>query len=161
DAGGELLLTAAADEPGNEASARDHVDHRELLGEPYRIVGERQRIAQQDDLHTPGGGGEDGREDVALGLHAEGCVVVLVQHDAVEADALGQPVVLEVLVVETAPGGRIEVAVGEHERGGPELPTLRLGVCRHGLLGEVHEMHQASPWLAKSMTSRASSSGFS
>src|SRR6185369_3130879 len=104
---------------------------------------------------------QDRREDVALGLHAEGRVVVLVEHDAVEADGLGEPVVLEVLVVETAAGGRIEVTVGEHEGGRPELPAFGLGVRRHRLFREVHEMHQASPWLTKSVTSCASSLGFS
>ena len=145
DAGGELLLTAAADEPGHEAPARDHVDHRELFGEPHGIVGERKRVAEQDDLHAPGRRRQDRREDVALGLHAERRVVVLVEHDAVEADRLGEPIVLEVLVVEAAAGGGIEVAVGEHEGGGPELAPFGLGVRRHRLLGEVHEVHQASP----------------
>ena len=161
DAGGELLLTAAAHEPGDEAPARDHVDHRELFGEPHGIVGERERVAEQHDLHATGRGRQDRREHIALGLHAERRVVVLVEHDAVEADRLGEPVVLEVLVVEPAAGGGVEVAVGEHERGGPELAALGLGVRGHRLLGEVHEVHQASPWLTKLVTSRASSWGFS
>ena len=38
-----------------------------------------------------------------------------------------QPVVLEVLVVEPAARDRIEVLVGEHQRGGAELPA-RLSV---------------------------------
>src|SRR5262249_34905527 len=93
--------------------------------------------------------------------HAERRVVVLVQHDAVETNVLGEPVVLEILVVEPAAGRRIEEPVREHEGGGPELSPLFLGIGRHRLFGEVHEVHQDSPWLTKSMMSPASSSGFS
>src|SRR5436309_7646576 len=109
DAGGELLLAAAAHEAGHEAPARDHVDHRQLFGQPHRVVGERQWVAEQHQLHAPGHGGQDRREHVALGLHAERRVVVLGEHDAVESDLLGQPVVLGVLVVEPAARHGIEV----------------------------------------------------
>jgi hypothetical protein len=51
--------------------------------------------------------------------------VVLVEHDAVEAHVLGETIVIEVFVVEPAAGGRIEVAVGEHERGSAELAAFR------------------------------------
>ena len=128
-AGGQLLLPAAAHEARDQPAARDHVDHRQLFGQPHRVVGQRQRVAEQDDLHPLGGGGQDRGEHVALGLHAERRVVVLVQHDAVEADLFGQPVVLEVLVVEPAAGHRIEVLVGEHQRGGAEV-AARLLRCR-------------------------------
>ena len=126
DAGRQLLLPAAAHEAGDQAAARDHVDHRQLFGQPDRVVGQRQRVAEQHDLHALGDGGEDRGEDVALGLHAERRVVVLVQHDAVEADLFGEPVVLEVLVVEAAARDRIEVLVGEHQRGGAEIAARLL-----------------------------------
>src|SRR5437667_3980043 len=145
DAGGELLLAAAAHEAGDEAPARDHVDHRQLFGEPHGVVGERQRVAEQHELHALGHGGQDRGEHVALGLHAERRVVVLVQHDPVEADLLGQPVVLEVLVVEAAARDRIEVLVAEHQRGGAEVAPLLLGIRRHRLLGEIHAVHRISP----------------
>ena len=140
-AGGQLLLAAAAHEAGHEAAARDHVDHRQLLGQPHRVVGERERIAEQHQLHALGHRRQDRREDVALGLHAERRVVVLVQHDAVEADLFRELVVLEVLVVEAAARDGIEVLVGEHQRGGAEVPSGLFVVRRHRLLGEVHQMH--------------------
>src|SRR6516225_7787003 len=40
-AGRELLLAAATHEPGHEPTARDHVDHGQLFGEPDRVLGER------------------------------------------------------------------------------------------------------------------------
>jgi hypothetical protein len=46
DAGGELFLPAAAHEAGDQPAARDHVDHRQLLGQPHRVVGERERVAE-------------------------------------------------------------------------------------------------------------------
>ncbi len=144
DAGGELLLAAAAHEARDQPAPRDHVDHGQLLGEPERVVGERQRVAEQDDLHPLRDGGQDRREDVGLGLHAERGVVVLVEHDAVEAHALGQAVVLDVLVVEAAARHGVEVAVGEHQRGGAEVTSLVHRICRHRLLGEVHEVHGRS-----------------
>src|SRR5215470_15145393 len=141
DAGGELLLAAPAHEARDEAPAGDHVDHGQLLGEPYGVLGEGQRVAEENQLHLLGHRGEDRGEHVALGLHAERRVVVLVQHDAVEAHLLGELVVLDVLVVEAAPRHRIEVLVGEHEGGRPEVLARLRGIRRHRLLGEVHEMH--------------------
>src|SRR5262252_2649958 len=141
DAGGELLLAAPAHEARDEAPAGDHVDHGQFLGEPHGVLGEGQRVAQEDQLHLLGHGGEDRGEHVALGLHAERRVVVLVQHDAVEAHLFGELVVLDVLVVEAAPRHRIEVLVGEHEGGRPEVLARLRGIRRHRLLGEVHEMH--------------------
>jgi hypothetical protein len=44
--------------------------------------------------------------------------VVLVQHDAVDADLLGVDLLLEVLAIEAAARDRIEMLVGEGERGG-------------------------------------------
>jgi hypothetical protein len=143
--GGELLLAPSAHEAGHEPTARDHVDHGQLLGQPHRVVGERQRVAEQHDLHALGHRGQDRGEDIALGLHAERRVVMLVQHDAVEAHFLREPVVLEVLVVEAAARHRIEVAVGEHQRGGATLAPFVRGVRRHWLFREVHEVHGGPP----------------
>ena len=50
DTGGQLLLPAAADETGHQPALGDHVDHRQFFGDPNRIVAERQRIAENDDL---------------------------------------------------------------------------------------------------------------
>jgi hypothetical protein len=107
----------------------------------HRVLRQRQRIAQHHDLHLLGHAGQDRGEDVGLGLHAERRVVVLVQHDAVDADLLGQHVLLDVVVVEPRARHRIELGVGEHQRGGAEVAAGLLGVGRHRLLGEVHQVH--------------------
>ncbi len=141
DAGGQLLLPAAADKARNQPALRDHVDHRQFLGEPHRVVGQRQRVAEQDDLRLLGHRGEDRGKDVALGLHAERRIVVLVQHDTFDAHLLGIDVLVEIFVIEPAAGHRVEVLVGEHQRGGAEFQTLVGRIGRHRLLGEVHQLH--------------------
>src|SRR6516165_5972615 len=40
DPGGQLLLPAAADKARDQAPFRDHVDHRQLFGEPHRVLGQ-------------------------------------------------------------------------------------------------------------------------
>ena len=137
----QLLLSAAAHEPGHEPALRDHVDHGQLLGEPDRVLGERQRIAEHHDLDALGGAGQHGCEYVGLGLHAERRVVVLVQHDAVDADLLGVDVLLEIFAIEAAARDRIEMLVGEGERGGAVFQALFRVVGRHRLLGEIHQVH--------------------
>jgi len=133
DAGGELFLAAAAHEARHQPALGDHVDHRELFGQPDRILRQRQRIAQHDDLGLLGHAGQDRSEDVGLGLHAERRVVMLVQHDAVDADLLGQHVLLDVVVVEPRARDRVEVLVGKHQCRGAEVAAGLLGVGRHGL----------------------------
>ena len=62
-AGGELLLTAATDEAGDQPALGDHVDHRQLFGQADRVFRQRQRIAEHDDLHLLGHPGQDGGEE--------------------------------------------------------------------------------------------------
>ena len=141
DAVGELLLAAAADKARDEPALRDHVDHRQLFGEPHRVLGQRQRVAEQHDLRLLGHRGEDRGKDVAFRLHAERRVVVLVQHEAFDAHLLGVDVLLEIFVVEPAAGNRIEILVREHQRGGAEFEADIGRVGGHRLLGEIHHMH--------------------
>src|SRR5215510_3829751 len=98
----ELLLSAAAYEPGYEPALGDHVDHGEFFGEADRILGERQRIAEHNDLDALGGAGQYRSKDIGFGLHAERRVVVLIQHDAVDSDFLGKDILLKVFIVEAA-----------------------------------------------------------
>ena len=154
DAGGELLGAAAAHEAGDEPALRDHVDHGQLFGQPDRILGQRQRVAQQHDLDPLGRAGEDGGPDVALGLHAEGRVVVLVEHDPVDADLLRQLVLGQPLAVELGARLRVEVGVGEEQRGDPLL-RRGLVVGRHRLLREVHQMHGVPPLPPQASAARA------
>ena len=141
DAGGERLLATAAHDAGNQAALRDHVDHRQLLGEPDRVLGQGQRIAEQDDLRLFGHRGEDRGKDVAFRLHAERRVVVLVEHEAFDALLLGVDVMLEIFVIEPAAGDRIEMLVREHQRGMADLKPDIGRVGRHRLLCEIHDKH--------------------
>src|SRR5262249_32916554 len=69
-------------------------------------------------------------------------VVVLVEHDAVDPDGFGELILLDVVVIEPRAFDRIEVGVGEHQRGGAEIAAGLLGVGRHRLLGEIHQVHE-------------------
>ena len=152
----ELLLSAPAYEPRYEPSLGDHVDHGQFLGEADRVLGERQRVAEHHDLDALGGAGQHGGKDIGFGLHAKRRVVVLVQHDAVDADFLGVHVLLQVFVVEAAARDRIEMLVGKSERGGAVLEALACVVGRHRLLGEIHQVHRDSLlWGARWRAQRA------
>ncbi len=109
------------------------------------LSAKRQRVAEQYDLRLLGHRGEDRGKDVALGLHAERRIVVLVQHEAVDAHLLGIDVMLEIFVIEPAAGHRVEVFIGEHQRRGPEIQPLLGRIGRHRLLGEVHQLHAFLP----------------
>jgi hypothetical protein len=141
DSGGKRFLAAAAHDAGDEAALRDHVDHRQLFGEAHRVLGERQGVAQEDDFCLLGYRGEDRGKDVALGLHAEWCVVVLVQHKAFDALLLGVDVMLEIFVIEPAAGDRVEMLVRKHQRGMADLKPDIGRIGRHRLFGEIHDKH--------------------
>src|SRR5262245_10374096 len=70
---------------------------------------------------------------------------MLIEHDAVEAKLVAHDVVLEVLVVETTTFSRIEVTVRKHQRGSAEIEARLRRICRHWLLGKIHEMHDNIP----------------
>src|ERR1019366_2332419 len=98
-----------------------------------------------DDLAVLGGGGQGRGKYVGSGLHAERGVVMLVQHDPVDAQFVGQDVVLEIFVIQAAAGDRIEVLVREHQRGGTEIQAGLGVVGRHRLFREVHQVHGELP----------------
>ena len=66
-----------------------HVEHGELLGHAERRVVERQRVADDGDLHSVRLAGEDRGDEVGRRHEAVGVLVVLVDADAVEAQLLG------------------------------------------------------------------------
>jgi len=55
---------------------------------------------------------------------AERRIVVLVQHDAVDAEFVGQDAAFQVFVVQATAGNGVEMLVGEHQRGGAKLQTV-------------------------------------
>ena len=141
----QLLLSAAADETGHQTALGNHIDHRQLFGHADRIVAQRQRIAENDDLRVFGRRRQDRRENIGLRLHAERRVVMLVQHDPIDAQFVGEEVMLEIFVINPAALLRIEILIGEHERGGAKIQAGLGIIGRHRLLGEVHQVHGEVP----------------
>ena len=140
--GRQRFGAAAAHKTGNQPPLGDHIDHRQLFGQANRIFGNRQRIAQQHDFDPLGHPGQQRGEDVDLGLHAERAVVMLVEHNPVEAHFFRQDVFLQPLIVEPATLLGVEVMVGENQDRIPEPVSLLGRISGHRLLGEIHQMHR-------------------
>jgi len=98
--GRELFAARSAHPSGDKPSARDHVDHREFLGQPQRISDYRQRIAQQHDFHFFSDPRQNRGFHVHHRAHAERGVMVFIEHDAVEAQLLGEDLLVEIFVQE-------------------------------------------------------------
>ena len=151
----DVFHAAAPHEARNEPPAGDHVNDRELFGKVDRIVPDRQRISEEDDLHVLRDAREDRRKHVHSRRHAERRRVVFVQHDAIEAEGIDHLVLFEPFVIETASVLRIEESVRMHERRDSLLAPvayLHLIQCgafrvpgRHRLFGEVHQLHSEAP----------------
>ena len=144
--GRELLDAGAAHEARDDATARDEIEHRDLLGHAHRIVVDRQRIADEGDLALDALA-DHRRRDIDALLHRENVVVVLVADRAVEAHLGGVLVLAQEHLPEVARRLPVEDAVREHERG--EAVFLGgfdgIGVVAH--LGEEEEFarHRPSP----------------
>ena len=76
------------------------IDFGQLLGQANRVVENRQRVTEQDDLWLFRNAREDRGLEVHRRAHAGRSVVMLVEHQAVEADFLAELVFVEVLVIE-------------------------------------------------------------
>jgi len=97
---GDALTPGASDPTGNQPTMGDHVDHRQLFDQPERVFPDGQDIAQQDDFRSLGNLGKNGCLDVHRAAHAEGCAVMLVEHEAVETHLLRVHTLIEVAVVQ-------------------------------------------------------------
>ena len=140
----DLLLPGASHDPRDQPALGDHVDHGDLLGElEWAVVG-GEGVAQLDDLGPFGDGRQNAGPHRDARLHAVRRVVVLVDHDAVEADLLRQSVLGQPLPIEAAPFDGVEELVREQHRGEPGGQPFVLGVGAHRLLGEVTEEHVSS-----------------
>src|SRR5579863_1151405 len=137
---GELLAAAAAYPSGHQAAAGDHIDHAQLFGQPQRIADYRQRIAQQDDLHFLGDAREDRGLNVHHRAHAEGGIVMLVEHDAVEAEFFGEDFLVEVLVEQLTALDGVEILVRDAEE--TSLDDFVVGYVPVRTLRKVHHMHR-------------------
>src|SRR6185369_7382057 len=111
----DVLDAAATDETGNEPAAGDHVDDGELFGEVDGAIPDGQGIAEEDNLDALREAGKERGEEIDARRHAERRGVVLVEHDAIEADFFDELVFIEALVVEAAAGFGVEVLVRVEE----------------------------------------------
>ena len=96
---GERLHAAAANDSGYQTAFGEQVNHGQLFGQPHRVVSYRQGISECDDFDPVGGRRDRGRKDVALGLHAERRIVMLVEHDAVPIAVFDVLIFREPLIV--------------------------------------------------------------
>ena len=97
----EVRVHRRADgEPGDEASAGQNIEHRELLCDARRRVVQRDGVAHHDDLRLLGFAGHDRRHEVRRRHQTVGVLVVLVDADAVEAELVGVHQLVEVGVVD-------------------------------------------------------------
>src|SRR5581483_4464381 len=81
NAGGVIFVADAAHEAGDDAAARQIVEHGELFGDVDRVVHQRQRAADDGDLGLAGPSDQIGGDQVRRRHHAVGGLVVLVDSD--------------------------------------------------------------------------------
>src|SRR5437867_512416 len=97
---GNALSAAATHETRDQATVGDHVNHRQLLSQPERIIPDRQNIAQDDDFGLLRFARQDGRTHVRHALHAEGRAVVLVEHEGVKAYLVSVDFFVKIAIIE-------------------------------------------------------------
>ena len=149
---GVVLGADPAHEAGDDAPAGDDVEQRDLLGHPQRMVAQRDRVAEDGDLARRARDEQRGHH-VRRGDVPVGGLVVLVDADPVEADALVLAELVEVAQVEVVPLDRVVVGVrdGDPARGAALDPLL--GHVRPGHQVEAEELHseqRSRPFLARS-----------
>ena len=103
----------AAHETGDDPPAGNNVQQRDFLGQTHRVVRRGEHIAKHQDLGAVGDAGQDAAGYVHLDVHARRGVVMLVNHQPVEAHLLGVLVLVEVTVHQAAGRVGIEVGVGK------------------------------------------------
>ena len=132
---GVRLDAEADDHAGDHPPARHDVEHGDLLGHAQRVVVERERAAEHEDLHAARHLGERGGHDVGRRHQAVGVLVVLVDADDIEAQPFGRHQLVEVVRIERPPALGIEQRVGQRQ---PRRVVLLLEVGRQ--VGPRHEM---------------------
>ena len=131
----------AADEAADQPPAGDGVDHRMLFGERQRMVAQAEGAAHDGDLGVLGAprqarGGDDRRRHQAIGR-----LVMLVHHDAVEAELVAQLQLVEIAVIERVALGRIVLAVGQGHPIALVAVHHRIGQALIGHQVEIHHPH--------------------
>ena len=124
-------------EPGDQPSAADAVEHRELFGHPDRRVVQRDRVADHTDRSAAGPAGQTGGDDVRARHDPVAVLVVLVDADAVEPELVGVLELVHVLVVHGVGPGRVEQLAVDVD---PDRPVLLPEVVR-----QIRPRHQVEP----------------
>ena len=135
---------AAAHPAGHQPPARNHVDLRQRLRQPERILPDRQNVAQQHNLGLFRDPRQNRRLHIHHAAHAERRRVMLVQHQRIEAHLLRVELLVEVAVVELRADPRVvgriaRVEVGQIQPRRAEEAGLRVLV---GALGEIADQHR-------------------
>ena len=161
DAEGMILRANAAHEAGDEASARDVVEHREFLRDRQRIVDERQRPAEHGELALDAPR-QRARHDAGNRHQPVGGLMVLVDDLPVKAKRIRVLHLVEILVVEFRALDRVVLLVRQRDpRGAGVADRLKVHV-RVGHKVEVEDFHAETLCPAmKVETMAASSAGFS
>ena len=139
--GGPGLGAAASDEARHQSPAGDHVNLGQLLSQAQGVVVDGQRVAHQHNLGLLGDAGQDGGFQIHGRAEAGGCVVMLVEHHALEAQFLHEFPLVQGLVVLPGGHGGVEVGIGKgdaHCLVGAAQHVF-LGVIGVGPLGEPHQ----------------------
>ena len=98
----------------NEPSAGVAVEHRQFFRHAHRVA-DGQDIAQNGQAGARRNLAEDRGIQVRGRLHIPVRGVVLIRHDAVEADRIGTGILFMILVIERMGARGIEIAIGKIE----------------------------------------------
>ena len=97
----EVGIHRGADrEAGDQAPARNHVEHREFLGDANRRIVKRDRVAEHHQVGVARAPREGGRHDIRRRHQAVRILMMLVDAEPVEAHRVGILELIEVVVVE-------------------------------------------------------------
>ena len=105
-------MTAARREARDDAAAGHAIEHGVLFGHPQRPEMQRRQVAENDDLAVLGPLAERAGQQVRRRHQAIDILVMLVEHDAVEAKLVGVGELVEIFLIEADRLLAIEQAVG-------------------------------------------------
>src|SRR5258708_16573358 len=133
----------APDEARDQPSARDQIDLGKLFGEANRVIEDREWVTKENDLRLLRDAREDRRFEVHCGAEAGRRVVMLIEHQAVEAYLFAELVFVEVFVIQVRAERGIEVAIGKSEADGiaKAAANVFFGIGNIGSLGKPHNEH--------------------
>ena len=138
------LAPPAAHPARHQPTARNHVDLRQRLRQPERILPNRQDVPQQHDLRLLRDPRQNRRLHVHHAAHAERRRMMLVQHQRVEAHLLRVELLVQVAVIELRAHPRVvgrvaRVEVRQVQPRCAEEARLRVLVRA---LGEIADQHR-------------------